>query len=74
MHHIIAVGIPVTTGIHPIMIIILIMAGVGRTDTITVATTDITTMIGITEDTTVGGISRDTAIVITDMLHHVRAQ
>ena len=74
MHHIIAVGIPATTGILPSMIIILTTAGVGHTDIITVVTTDITTMIGITEDTTVGGISRDTAIVITDMPHLVRVQ
>jgi len=74
MHHIIAVGMPATTGIPPSMIIILITVGVGHTDLITVVTTEITTMIGITEDTTVGGISRDTAIVTTDMHHLVRVQ
>ncbi|MDA3843731.1 MAG: hypothetical protein PF588_05095 [Candidatus Kapabacteria bacterium] len=74
MLHIIAVGTPDTTGIPHIMIIILIMDGVGRTEIITAVITDITIMIGITEDTTVGGISRDTAIVITDMHRLVRVQ
>ena len=74
MHHIIAVGIPATTGIHPFMIIILITAGVGLAEIITAVTTETTTMIGITEDTTDGGISGDTAIVTTDMYHLVRVQ